>query len=258
MTRSANLTGLLEHLLPEALPPADSKGQQVRLLLEGLVHELGPGSLFPAERVLADHYGLAKMTVRQQVQALVAEGRLRRVPGRGTFVSEPRLMQLKFMSSFSKEMEARGLTPGGRVLSRHVSPADREMATRLGIEPGEPVVRIDRLRTADGVPMAFERTHLASRRFPGIESLITDDMSLRELQRTHYDCQPVFLEETISAVTLDAVEAQLLGVPVTSPALKIKGGTSDSAGQPIDFGHALYRADRFELTMHTGNGARNT
>jgi GntR family transcriptional regulator len=86
--------------LPKRLPRGP-KGQALREILEGLVASLPPGSPLPSERLLADRYDLARMTVRTEVDRLVAEGAVYRLHGRGTFVAEPRVAQAVILSSFT-------------------------------------------------------------------------------------------------------------------------------------------------------------
>jgi len=98
--------------LPRRLPRGAPKGQALRAILEELVADLPPGTALPSERELADRYGLARMTVRNEVERLTAEGSVYRLHGRGTFVAEPRIAQAGALSSFTEDMVARGLVPG--------------------------------------------------------------------------------------------------------------------------------------------------
>lgn len=254
MPRPKNLPEHLDRRLPTQLSRGTStgKGQQLRDMLVELIDSLPPGALLPGERVLAERYGLARMTVRQQVEALVAAGRLTRVPGRGTFVTEPKFVQTEQMSSFSRDMLARGMTPGSRLLSRRVVPADLETAARLEIADGDPVVHIVRIRLADDEPMAVERTNLPCHRFPGLESLPMADTSLYGLLSAHYGCQPTSAEQRISAVAVEAADARRLGVPARSPAFLIERVARDNMGHVVEFGRSLYRGDRYDVLMHVG------
>ena len=154
MARRTDLDGLPRRLRRGA------KGQALREILEGLVASLPPGSPLPSERLLADRYGLARMTVRTEVDRLVTEGALYRLHGRGTFVAEPRVAQAVLFSSFTEDMRARGMRPGSIVRSQELIEATRFLATTLEIAPGAPVAQLERVRTADGTPMALERAHV--------------------------------------------------------------------------------------------------
>src|SRR5262249_34534337 len=90
-------------LLPSGLG-AGPEGRRLREILEGLVAKLAPGDALPSERLLAERYGVARMTVRGELDRLTAEGLTYRVQGRGTFVAEPRVAQASALSSFSEDM----------------------------------------------------------------------------------------------------------------------------------------------------------
>src|SRR6185312_6104946 len=151
--------------LPRQLSRRSPKGEQLRAILEDLIDALAPGDPLPSERELAERYDVARMTVRAEITALAAEGRVERVQGRGTFVAEARVAQAAALSSFTEDMRARGLKPGSEVLGQGVEPADDLVARRLGLDPGTDVVRVRRVRSADGEPMALEEAFLPADRF---------------------------------------------------------------------------------------------
>ncbi|BAS09052.1 HTH-type transcriptional repressor YvoA [Arthrobacter sp. Hiyo4] len=91
---------------------------QLREILRAYISDsCPPGSALPSERDLALRFGLARMTVRQAIDALVGEEVLERVVGLGTFVRKPKLdLQVK-LTSYSEEMQRRGMVPAAKVLS---------------------------------------------------------------------------------------------------------------------------------------------
>ena len=152
---------------PRACPPAGPRAGLCARSSKKLAASLGPGAELPSERLLAHHYGLARMTVRTEVDRLVTEGLVYRLHGRGSFVAERRVAQAMLLSSFSEDTRARGMTPGSVVRSQGLIEAGPFLAGSLEIAPGAPVTEIERVRTADGSPVALERAYLAAERFPG-------------------------------------------------------------------------------------------
>lgn len=223
------------------------KGDQLREILEELVGSLRPGVLLPSERVLAERYGVARMTVRQELDRLAADGLVVRRARHGTFVAEPTLTPVDLTTSFSDRMRERGLVPGARVLTALVEPATARWAHRLEVPVGAPVLRLVRLRTADGEPMALERTHLSVRRFPGIGDLDWTDRSLHgELER-RWSVRVDSIRARISAVLPDPEDARVLGIGVDQPCFTIEGTPRDACGVVIEAGRSLYRGDRYDV-----------
>jgi GntR family transcriptional regulator len=234
--------------LPARLPEGRAKGQALREIIEALVASLGPGAPLPSERLLADRYGLARMTVRSEVDRLVAEGIVYRLHGRGSFVAEPRVAQAGLLSSFSEDMRARGLTPGSIVRSHQVTAAGPFLAGTLELAPGTALAEFERLRTADGAPLALERVYLPAERFPGIGAADLEHGSLFELL-AGYGVSLTHADQRVFAVAIEAGEAALLGVPAGAPGLRFHTLARDSAGTPAYYATSLYRGDRYEIEL---------
>src|SRR4029450_11132124 len=178
---TARRRGAQVEALPRRLSYTRPKGEQLQGILEGVSAARPPGALLPSERLLAERYGVARATVTQAVEGLVSRGLVYRVHGSGTFVAEPKFRQPLTLTSFTEDMRARGMTPGSVVRSQAVVPASEVVARHLALVPGSPVVHLERVRTADGEPMALERTHLPASRLPGLESAALPGASLLEL-----------------------------------------------------------------------------
>ena len=129
MARPRNNPGDLAEL-PTELRTDRPKGDQIREILENLTRSLAVGTVLPSERVLAERFGVARMTVRQEVDRVVAEGLANRRPGGGTFVAEPRPSRM-LASSFTQDMVDRGIKPGAKVLEHRVGAADEDLTREL-------------------------------------------------------------------------------------------------------------------------------
>ena len=119
-----------------------------------------PGTPVPPERTLAAEFDTSRTTVRQALQELVVEGRLERIQGKGTFVAKPKVSQALQLTSYTEDMRAQGLEPTSQLLDIGYITADDRLAGLLDITAGGRVLRIERLRMANGEPMAIETTHL--------------------------------------------------------------------------------------------------
>lgn len=212
-----------------------------------MTRALPPGAAMPAERLLAVRLGTSRTTVRQALQELVAEGRLDRVQGRGTFVAQPKLYRTLDLTSHTEDMRAQGLTPASRVLDVGEIPADAKLSGLLGIAAGEEVLRIERLRLAGGDPMAIETTHLSVRRFPGLRGSLDTHPSLYTALAEVYGVRLAEADETIETCLSTPREAQLLATDVGLPMLLLSRHSRDAAGTPVEWVRSVYRGDRYKF-----------
>jgi GntR family transcriptional regulator len=232
---------------PGGQVPRIPKYYAVKRQLLDLTKAMEPGSPVPPERELARRYGTSRTTVRQALAELVVEGRLRRMQGKGTFVAKPKVAQLLELASYTQGMRAHGLHPQTRILDTSYVPADDQLAGLLGIRPGSRVLRIHRLRLADGEPMSTDVSHLAARRFPGLRRNLDRYASLYEALATAYGIELAEAVETIETVLADPKEARLLGVDVGLPLLLLSRQAFDISGTPVEWAQSRYRGDRYKL-----------
>jgi GntR family transcriptional regulator len=118
------------------------KYYRVKSQILALMTDMVPGAAVPTERELAERFETSRTTVRQAIAELVVDGRLERTQGRGTFVAQPKLMQVRQLTSFSQDLQTQGRRPGSRMLRIDQRPADDEVSTHLEVAPGTPVYRV--------------------------------------------------------------------------------------------------------------------
>jgi GntR family transcriptional regulator len=153
-------------------------------------------------------------------------------------------------SSFSEDMRARGMTPGSVVRSRELIEAGPFLARTLEVAAGAPVAEFERVRTADGEPLALERVYLSAERFPGIEAADLEHASLFELLADSYDTSLSGADQRVVAVAIEAEEAPLLGVDEGVPGLRFHTLARDTRGVPAYYATSLFRGDRYEIELH--------
>lgn len=235
--------------LPSRLPADGPKGRALREILEVLVAERSPGSALPSERELAERFGLARMTVRGEIERLTAEGLVYRLHGRGTFVAEPRVAQAVTFSSFSEDMQGRGVEPGSIVRSQELTEADGFLAGVLAVAPGAPLLRLDRVRTADERPMAVELAFLPTERFTGIDRVDFTDASLFEVLVGRFGVRLRDADQRVVAAPIESDDALALEVDDGAPGLRFHTLARDEEGTPVYYATSLFPGDRYEVEL---------
>jgi GntR family transcriptional regulator len=224
--------------------PREPKYYTVKRHLLESIAVLPPGSSVPTERELATELSTSRTTVRQALVDLVAEGRLVRRQGAGTFIAEPKVTWPLHLTSFTEAAEANGFKASTQLIAAGRVRADADVALRLGLPVSAPVMRIERLRLADERPMAVETSHLSAARFPNLTRHIRRYQSLYELLRVVYDVVPVRAEELIATAPASPREAALLGTETGAPMLVLGRHSRDAAGEPVEWVTSWYRGDR--------------
>lgn len=221
-------------------------------LEEAIKQQIQTGSLkpddpIPSEREFSEEYGISRMTVRQALTNLVNEGLLYRRKGSGTFVNKQKVEQiLQGLTSFSEDMKERGFEPGNRILSYEMTAADRLVAGKLHVDQGTEVLRIARIRLADGLPMALETAYMPLS--------IARDLKKEQAKDSLYD----YIEKTLSLKIDEAYQeleasaateqvAEHLQIEEGSPILKINRVTYLEDGQPCEYVQSAFRADRYRF-----------
>lgn len=224
------------------------KDQLSRAIAGGAIR---PGSALPSERQLAANLGLSRMTVRRAFDELAADGRLEQRQGSGTYVrGEPFEQIIDRVLGFTAEAQGLGLDPGSKLLSAERVAADDPVAAALNVALGATVLRITRLRTADGEPLAIQEAHLP----PRLKTLSLSDLqangSLYVTLEQQFGVSPVRAHQTVGARLPTRAESAVLSIGRDVPVLALERTTIDTTGQAFEYVRSAYRGDRYRLALN--------
>lgn len=208
------------------------------------------GAQLPTEEELSRMFGVSRITVRAALDRLAAEGLLRRERGRGTFITAPTVEHdLGQLTDFAEDMATVGMRPSSQVTHFGEELSTGPVAKQLGLTPGAVVTRVDRLRLADGQPLAFDRTYLPPRygRLLDRAALATETV-LRQLE-AHYDVPIVGGRYTIEATAASGELSQVLDVAADAPLLLLHRTSSTTGGEIVYYQQRHYRGDRVRYTL---------
>jgi GntR family transcriptional regulator len=221
---------------------------QIELALETAIERgrLSPGDRLPAERQLAERYGVSRMTLRQALGALEQRGRLVRSKGRygGTFVAEPKL-ELAGTSALSDQLRGLGLAAGARVLA-----ASERASGPDEVELGARVFAIERVRLANGEPVALERGAYAADAFPGLLDGPLEG-SLYDLIRARYDEVPVRARERLEPGLALPADAAALEVEPGAPVMLVERSAYAASGRLVERSRDVFRGDRTRVVWES-------
>lgn len=212
--------------------------------------QLPAGSALPSERGLASSLQLSRMTVRRAFEELVDAGLVEQRQGSGTYVKgKPFEQFIDRVLGYGDETRNLGLKPGTQTVKIQHLPADEIVAAALKIPLGSRILRINRLRTADGEPLAIQEANLPPHLAGLSLQLLDQEGSLYRSLETQFGVRPVRARQTISARMPSRWEWRLLGIGKDVPVLGLERTTYDVDELPFEYVRSAYRGDMYRMAL---------
>jgi len=209
-----------------------------------------PGDLIPSESELIRDSGLSRGTVRQALQILTQEGLVERHPGRGTFVSYPKIEQNanRVMGFYTNTILESGKVPSTEIIEIKEFSAPKLIRSKLQLSEGESIVFIKRLRKSDDIHLAIESSYFISE--VG-QKLLKEDLlgSIYEILQKKYDYIIQRSENTIEASVADSETENILDIETNSLIFVIHRLVYFSSGKPFEYSEDIIRADRIRFSI---------
>jgi GntR family phosphonate transport system transcriptional regulator len=208
------------------------------------------GEKLPGETEIAETYRVNRHTVRRALAALAERGLVRAERGSGTYVEAQKLAYpLRSRTRFSEIVGAGGQEPRGQLIDASQDVATRELARALGLKTGEPLIRIEALRSADRTPICISTTWLSAERFPDAGGVFASVRSMTKLL-AHYGVRDYRRASTkITAAIADATDAARLDLALGRPVLVVDATDVDTNGTPLVTKRSRFAAERVEFLV---------
>jgi GntR family transcriptional regulator len=231
---------------------------QVRDELRTLIvtDRLGPGDPLPTEAEIADRFGVGRTTVREAFKLLEQDGLIDVRHGRGRFVAAGGHVErpVTRLESVTELMDAFGFRVVNRVLSITELAASQEEASALVLSPGDPVIRLERVRLQDQEPLIHSVDVLPRTVIPVPIGMVDWSGSLFDLL-ARFEHRVVASAAQIRATTLDPALASVIGVDGALPWLLMVQICHDDSGLPVIYSHDHHRGDLFTFNVLRRRGA---
>jgi GntR family transcriptional regulator len=209
---------------------------------------LPAGSRLPSEDSLVQEYAVSRTTIRAAVQSLLQRGLVEIRRGKGTFVTHPKITQeLTELTGFVEDMQALGRHATAKVLDQRIIAANELVARHLALPQGAPVVRIQRVRLADRMPLSFDETYLPKELGEKVMADNLDTEPIFSLLEQKYDTPLVEAEYKLEAVSADTKVAAALRIGVGSAVFLIERISYSMGHRPVDYEKLHYRGDQIRF-----------
>ncbi|TDQ66065.1 GntR family transcriptional regulator [Maritalea mobilis] len=200
------------------------------------------GEALPSERELVKATGFSRITVRKAIESLLNDGLISKRHGAGTFVKPQIDQPLSILLGFTADMQRRGQQSSSILLDKSVGLPTANEALKLGISPSEQVVRLSRVRLAEGEPLGIENATVPLYAAPPE----TIEASLYEALRQSGN-MPVRAVQRMHAAIANEEESRLLGIEIGSPIFHTERHSFLANGRPIEVTMSAYRGDRYDF-----------
>ncbi|MBW4438448.1 MAG: GntR family transcriptional regulator [Pleurocapsa minor GSE-CHR-MK-17-07R] len=203
------------------------------------------GAQLPSERELAERFNVSRLTARQANEELIKRGIAYRQQGKGTFVARPRIREVSGLISFSDEIQERGLQPSSVVLVQQQVAATDEMAKKFQVKPGTRLLELNRIRLADGQPIAVQYALINLPLCPKLADKSFDGESLYRLLRDECQVYPLWVDMEMEARIVNRQEAEWLNMQPGEAVLVAHCLTFTETFDVIEVVNSVYPGNRF-------------
>lgn len=216
--------------------------------------ELVPGQQLPGEHTLCKLCAVSRTVIRQALNELGYEGLIDKRRGKGTFVAETKVAEglMSGLAGLADDVARRGQRLDSKVLTLREEPATASVAARLQLEPGAPVVELERQRFVDGKPWVLAVTYLPAELVPGlVERNLGGTESLYRVIRQEYKLPIISSTRRVEAAVADEREAPLLGIRPGDPVIVLRSLSFTAGMRPLEYFVAHHRGDQsaFEVVF---------
>lgn len=209
-----------------------------------------PDDLIPTEAELMQEFNVSRTTIRQAISLLVQEGIITKKQGKGTFVKRREIIeQLGHLTGFAEESIRKGFTPGARVMKWEWKDNllyEKSLLNRLN--SAEKILRIERVRFMDHIPVAVERTYWSEE--------IGNILLKYDLNTENYyealEQNGILLKDAkqqISAINAPIYDSELLGIEAGTALLEMSRVSYGLDGNPIEYAKTRYRTDYYKYNI---------
>ena len=211
--------------------------------------EYPPGTAIPSENVLAETYGINRLTVRNAIDALVKEGLLKRVQGKGVYVMVKFERDLEVLGGFSQTMNEKNVKSAKKILIRECRVAGEHIARILEIKPDDAIYYIKRLDFADEEAIAIQEIYIPYNLVPNLEEVDISVFSMFEIYK-FYGVNPSRARQTLDLARLTKSDARLMNIDDTQAVFLFSCTTYDDNHRVIEYSKSYTRGDKCNFTVH--------
>ena len=209
-----------------------------------------PGSAIASENELSREYGISRMTVRNVITKLVQEELLFRIPGKGTFVAEPKIVAKSLSyAGIREQLEQLGYEVSTKLLGVSRKKGTKEMCSRFDLAPGSFFYVVRRLRNVKGKPFSIHTSYIPVTLCPGLDKLDLVSEQLCKILSQEYNLNRSRTQETLESIAATKEEAALLNIDEGHPLVLLRDNIMDENNRTFEYASVVFRGEKIKLRL---------
>lgn len=211
--------------------------------------EISYGSRLPAERQMAEDYGVDRKTLRKAIGLLSEEGILNCMQGKGTYIAKPQIpYQIEMLDDLEQMILRNGMEPSTRVLYTESRKAGRKYAALLEVEEEARIFRMLRLRSGNGEPVALMDTYVVSSFVPDIENIDFEMHSLYGVLKQN-GIEVRRIDEKFTFAEVSNPEAAVLKIEESGIAFITEDKTYDQYQRAVEYTKSIINNQKLSIDV---------
>jgi GntR family transcriptional regulator len=211
-----------------------------------------PGMAIPSENELADLYRINRLTVRNATDALVKEGVLKRVPGKGVYLCGKKMERdLDYLAGFTQTMTEHKVKPSTKVITKVLRKAGDKYSLMFNIFVTDDIYYIKRICYADELPLSLEEIYVPKYIVPKLDGIDLSVFSLYEIYG-FYGVHLEYAQQTLDLVHLEQKDARMLNIGGEDPVFLFECTTYSKEKRVIEFAKTFTRSDKCNFSVSFG------
>ena len=205
---------------------------------------LSPGNRLPSENELSEQLNVSSITVKRALDELRRQGLIRRIQGRGSFVSPQKMVlplpRLFSLTEFTREF---GMSPTRHTIEISETAAPPKVARQLALFGNQRVVKLMRQLLMDENPIALDTSYLPLHIFPNLLTKYNDQVGLYATLEENYQLEIIKAIDIFEPVLINPIESKMLETPVGSLGIALYRTGFGKADVPLEYTRSVFRGD---------------
>lgn len=225
--------------------------EELKMLIHTGVYKYG--DKIPTEPELAQQYDVSRITVRRTIEELCSQGYLVKQQGKGTFVETPKIyrkVEQHSNMSFTEACKLNGRIPSSHVLSCEIVDPKEWHQSYLQLGEEEKLIYIQRILSADDIPIIYEDIYLPSEKFANFDSKSLENGSLFKVLKEQFNV--ISSEKSRSTIEIGTANQRISGllkIPVGDPIMILKSYMEDDNKNPFYMSREFIVGSRYMISI---------